>query len=464
VMVLGPIVAMVYRTIVRRSTAAAFRRPARLAIRRARFVEGMPIAEIPESSVVRIKGAIAQLGSDLRGPLGGRPCAYWRVVVSVRRYSAFRTRFGGRYSYWQESLDHSETTPFVLADRSGECIVDPTLATVSVRKRTIRVIEKGQAMPSRLAALLAEHGMSIDELRNETWRFEETIAGVGATVVVVGAARRTDRSRQGERDYRASHATQITLDGRDVELLITDNRQLLRRGPRADPTTLDPRERWQGPSVAEPEQESVPLDEYEQGLRAKRRRARIAVFGTLAIGMAVLGVLAVRGMPSHEPATLAPVQIATLRDLTQQQRIAARRSEDAWRQAFERRAHVTLTAAPCVRLAAVPIDTALPIASADRSELPASSPRTSKLLALLDERDRQFPSASEAQYDEQLQLATGAGVEPLDVVVERDGDSTILWLYDHDARRIVCRGEASQFSPSTLEVFPRDLGSLRAVR
>lgn len=169
----GSLWSIIYFALLRRAAVAGKRRPARLLIGRARFIDGTTIAGIQENTVVRVQGQVRPLERELRGPLGGRPCVYWRVMASVLCNSEYRGR------YWQETIDHSEGVPFVLFDGTGECAIDPLLATVSVGKPTTLKVAQGQLTPSRIAVLLAEQGVSIDEIRGGTWRFEETFVAVG---------------------------------------------------------------------------------------------------------------------------------------------------------------------------------------------------------------------------------------------------------------------------------------------
>lgn len=201
---LGPVI---YYAWIRRAAVSARERPARLLIGRAKYIDGASLADLPENTVVRAKGQVRRLERELRAPIRGQPCVYWRITAAVQRFSERRGRYGQRHSYWQDMIDHSEGVPFVLADGASECSVDPALGTVSVGKPLIVQISRGQVIPSSLAVMLAEQRVSLDELRTETWRFEQTMVAIDASVVVVGAGRRVDRSSvQGERDYRAAQS------------------------------------------------------------------------------------------------------------------------------------------------------------------------------------------------------------------------------------------------------------------
>jgi hypothetical protein len=107
----------------------------------------------------------------------------------------------------------------------------------------------------------------------------------------------------------------------------------------------------------------------------------------------------------------------------------------------------------------------IPIAVIARDgELPQVSARTSAIIRELDKLDARFESIETARYEEELAIANVVHVSPFDLLLETDQDDhAILWLYDHDARRIVCRGELNAHM-ATGVLAPGALASLRATR
>ena len=354
-------------------------------------------------------------------------------------------------------------------------ILDPAPSSGAGGKASVRGgvrqrldVQRGQAMPSAMAVMLTDQQVTIDEIRGEVWRFEEQIVGVGQEVVVVGAGRRAQRSGvHGETTYRDPQATWVVLDGNELELLITDDNNLMKQGPQGVATDLEPRERWQGRNVVAPEASLVPLDEYEESLKSKAKAAKLAALGAIAVGGVValaLGIPALlRAMKDSPDPIVTPEQLVVLREITQSLRVGAYRSDDAWRTAFADRESVTATTAACTPLARLAKDAALPVAVVQRGgDLPAQSPRTTAQLAALELIEPGFAKVTADHYEEEVARATAARVLPLDILFEIDGERTILYLYDHDARRIACKSEVNEKLPRPNELPAGQLGSLRA--
>lgn len=461
---LGPVI---YYAWLRHSQRAAKQRHGRMLIGRAKHIDGSTVADIQEAAVVRVRGEVKHLERELKAPLSGRPCVYWRVQASVQRWSEPRGRYRTRQAYWQDTVDHSEGVPFVLADATGQCAVDPALGTAAIGTPKRLDVQRGQVMPSAMAVMLTDQQVSLDELRGEVWRFEEQIVGVGQAVEVVGAGRRAQRTGvHGETNYRDSQAAWIVLDGNELELLITDDKKLMKQGPQAVATDLEPRERWQGRNVVAPEASLVPIDEYEASLKSKKKVALIAVFGAIALGFTiVVGVPAIMRAMKGEPApVVTPEQLAALREITQGYRVAAYRSDDEWRDVMAHRVRATAGTEPCTQIMRLAKDVYLPVAVVQYGgEPPAQSPRTSSQLAQLETLEAGFAKVTADHYQEEVARANAARAISLDIVFEIDGDATNLYVYDHDAKRIVCTSVVNEKLPRPNAMPPGLLGSLRAV-
>jgi hypothetical protein len=67
--------------------------------------------------------------SQIRGPLTGLPCTWWRYKIEDRRH---RRGPGMGSSFWSRSSVDSgtSTVPFVLDDGTGQCLIDPRGAEV----------------------------------------------------------------------------------------------------------------------------------------------------------------------------------------------------------------------------------------------------------------------------------------------------------------------------------------------
>jgi hypothetical protein len=427
----------IYVAIMQWRNKAANLRPARQLIDRARFVAGMPIGEAREASVVRVVGSV-KAASPLVAPISCKPCVWWGVQVAVRRSMGAGIR---RTNYWQGLLDLSEGAPFAVADGSAECLVDPALATMSTAQTHARVILRGRPMPSSIAVFLTANGLSLDELRDESFAIEEMILAPDTKVVVVGAGRLVQRGAvQGEADYRASQATWMSFDAQELELLVTDNRRLVAHAPAADPTPLDPRDIWE-PRVqaAKDSASSISVDEYEGVLRAKQRLARITVIGALVlvVGSAIGIPKLLAWQRETAPTTLADSELESLHDLTQHQRVTMYRSDDAWIRAMGDRWNITTGSAPCPA-GDVPVTTI-----ADGGSLPPQSPRTDAMLRQLDALDARVFTAANGMYLPLFYEITRTQVSARDALIE----GPHAWLYDHDQNRIICAGDVDPKAP-----------------
>jgi hypothetical protein len=60
---------------------------------------------------------------DLKGPLTGIPCTWWRYKIEERRSN-------GRSRSWTTTQTDVSSTPFILDDGTGQCLVDPRGAEV----------------------------------------------------------------------------------------------------------------------------------------------------------------------------------------------------------------------------------------------------------------------------------------------------------------------------------------------
>lgn len=102
-------------------------RPVRDLTKRGRRLDASSIAEVTEATVVRVVGEVKRLDRWVVAPISKRPCAHWHMKVSVMEYSPAERR-----TYWRTIVEQNEGLSFVLSSATGECMVDPSLATVHV--------------------------------------------------------------------------------------------------------------------------------------------------------------------------------------------------------------------------------------------------------------------------------------------------------------------------------------------
>lgn len=96
--------------------------------RRARVIEDTPTARVRSApqGYVELQGqARSQPGRPVVAPLTATACIWYRFRIE-------REQRGGRYgSRWAEVESGESDTPFVLADATGDCLVDPRRAEVT---------------------------------------------------------------------------------------------------------------------------------------------------------------------------------------------------------------------------------------------------------------------------------------------------------------------------------------------
>lgn len=451
---------------------------ARSLVKRGRSISSRPAADAPDATVVRITGEVRVHESALTAPISGSRCAYWRVVI-------YEQRGAGVSQSWEHLAQHSEHTPFIVADPSGEVLVDPALATVSMRSRQSRIVSPREAVPQQVATLLVERGWSMDDLRrrDRPIRIDETTVASGASVAVVGAG--TSSARRGaldELDYRSTSPTWLVLSGRDSDLLISDDRALRRRS-RAGARN-DAGEDWVrrvGDAHAETSGEDV--DVFEGRLRWRMRFIRTLMVAAVIVAVVkVAFALGLARLWTESPPEKPPIpmlgasQRALLRNEIDRQRVAAYRGDDAWRAALQARERVVeLTDAPCPQYAmlerqrarsfkdsfsASDPDAPFPLLAIEvGGALPVTSPTTNAHVVALDRLDRAIATARADEYESLRAQVFSPPESTVDVLVELVRDPTHLrvraWAYDHQVRRIVCAGhdEYAETEPS-----PRSAG------
>jgi hypothetical protein len=286
-------------------------RPARQLARRGRRLDASAIDEVPESSVVRVIGEVKRLDRWVVAPITNRACAYWRLEVSVMEYSAAERR-----TYWRTLFDRTDGLPFVLTSERGDCCVDPSLATIAVKRARVTEIKSSRKLPAKFADLLESGGISSASLRWTKVRFEESIVPFGARIAVVGAGRMVARPANAnvQTGYRDPRPTWLCLSGTDDDLLVSDDRKLLApRGTGGGIKTEPPR----GRDVHEPSQTAawgrLDVDEFERRIVSNRRWRRIALVAAAVVGSGAVAVVlhshrdAPPPAPVDDPCDLSPL-------------------------------------------------------------------------------------------------------------------------------------------------------------
>lgn len=150
--------------------------------RRLRLIEDTPTSTVRALALgrVELRGRAAGKG-ELRAPLTGAPCAYYRFLVERE----VRSRRGRR---WRTvAAGSSEAWPFYLEDATGRVLVDPRGAELSLG------CDFSEIDPERvgsLAAFTAEHGIGGAGLfgLGGRVRFREWRVAPGDELYVLGVA------------------------------------------------------------------------------------------------------------------------------------------------------------------------------------------------------------------------------------------------------------------------------------
>jgi hypothetical protein len=385
-------------------------------IERARTLVATPIAQVPEGQVTRVLGEVRAL-ETLTAPLDKRACVSWRVMVSVLSQA--------EGAQWELISEHTDGTPFVLVDASGECCIDPATAAFGLQGGRARTFKRGQALPSDVASYCVDRGLTLDDLRGKSIYVVEQILPVGAKISVTGIGSRVARAVAGERDYRASEPMWITMTAREVDLLVSNAKPLLD----AKATRKGDAE-WPGMRRAKGE---VPDDDFERRILASRRRMqRAMVFVPLAILGGVGVMLFADRITKTTPDVMTDAQRQELVDAVDKYRVAAYRSDDGWRAALEKRAGA-ISDAPCPEA-----KDAASTEVTDRGELPLQSGRTDAVLARVKELEAEIAVAKGSQHAALRDRIAALVFPRFDILVEVEGDTARAYVYDHEKRVIVC--------------------------
>lgn len=455
---------------------------ARALAKTARAIPWVSAADAREATVLRLVGEVKEHERSLAAPIGEVRCVYWQVVL-------YKHRGVGVSQSWEHVSQQSEAISFVLADASGDVLIDPALATMSLGKTDTRIFNPGEMLPQGVATFLAAGGWSIEDMRRRERpiRLDETVLAIGRRVAAVGAGDSVERhGENGERNYRSAPVTWLLLDGRNTELLISDAKPLLRRTTRGDQMAANawPRSAGHGlagdaatPGIASDSRspiggtEGVGPDEFEARIR---RRSRLARTASVLITTVLIGIVAVKiafevGLArlwtrsSDAPSPkLSDQQRAGIRQESDRQRVASYRSDDAWRVALRARRRATSASTdPCPATAVLEQQLArsfkdsfseaspeapFPLAAIEPDgEPPPKSPRTIAIVKALDTLEGQLVTAHAHEYETLRTRLMRKHAVAVDILVEIDrGPDRVrvsAWAYDHEAGRIACLGE-----------------------
>jgi hypothetical protein len=97
-------------------------------MRRDRLIEDTPLAKIRSAAqgYVKVFGHAKTAGSEVpTSPLSSRPCVWWAYDIEQKQRNAKGE------THWRSIDSAASTTPFLLADEDGECLVGPIGAEIT---------------------------------------------------------------------------------------------------------------------------------------------------------------------------------------------------------------------------------------------------------------------------------------------------------------------------------------------
>lgn len=147
------------------------------ALHKARLIENTPTSRIRSAAqgYVELEGFARLLpGPEIRSPLSGARCCWWRYRIERQE----TTRRGGRNTtHWRTIESGTSDELFLLADATGECVVDPAGADVdpSLRRQWRGTTRRPQQIPEKKTWL--QFG---------DYRYREELLGVGDPLYALG--------------------------------------------------------------------------------------------------------------------------------------------------------------------------------------------------------------------------------------------------------------------------------------
>jgi hypothetical protein len=170
------------------------------------------IATLGEGTSAKIVGTVRAV-QVMSAPITGRPCVYWRVVVSEWRTSSDSD--GKDTSGYASILDRRDGVPFLVEDGTGRALVEPADAAVHL------VADAQDHGGERARMLLARHGVSPG---SGNLRYSEAVIEPGEVVAVAGAGVREPDPEGVGGSYRDAPTRLRIAASPGSPLLISDRR------------------------------------------------------------------------------------------------------------------------------------------------------------------------------------------------------------------------------------------------
>ena len=395
------------------------------------------IANLRAGELARVVGTPRPHGAWLVAPISRRPCAWWRLELSV-----WVAR--GRHLAWQRLTRLDDGSTFALRDDSGARVIDASAATIHARMAREWTFFAGRPPPEIVAGLDAL-GIALDVGGLARIRCTEASFGFDELAMVAGVP--------GDDGFDARH-----------DLLVSTTRGL-------DPPALAGRPGWGLPAAAETvgAVEAPPVDEYEARLRARGRAWRLgvalaAVLAVLALALAAIAATRPRPSPALASARRREIEAAIAHTRAELDRPGCGAPDGCWHRALADRPHTRATDAACEF---APLfrergdDIAIDVVRPDEL-LPARSPRTRHVTARLAQVEAALAIATDADAAELLDDASR--LDNVDVLVQvHAGGWARAWAYDHGLARIACAGMVVRAPADPSALADAAIASLRQV-
>lgn len=147
------------------------------ALHKARLIEDTPTSRIRSAAqgYVELDGyARLMPGPEIRSPLSGARCCWWRYRIEQQET---RWRNGRRTTHWRTIESGTSDELFLLVDATGECVVDPEGASVhpSLKRQWRGSTPRPERVPEKTPWL-----------QSGDYRYREELLQVGDPVYALG--------------------------------------------------------------------------------------------------------------------------------------------------------------------------------------------------------------------------------------------------------------------------------------
>lgn len=155
-------------------------------LKRKQLIENIPTSKIRSLAMglVEIIGQVIPSKDHLlKSPLFQKDCIYYRFTVEEYRRS-------GKSSHWATIKKDERRSLFYLQDETGKVLVDPTAASIEIKRDCAYESGLGKDPPEIIQQFLAANNITFEGLLgiNKTMRFRESFIEPNDTLYILGTA------------------------------------------------------------------------------------------------------------------------------------------------------------------------------------------------------------------------------------------------------------------------------------